>query len=126
MMKVKEEEEKKAQEKIERQKRKKQEKEEMKVVKQKLEEERFREIEEYYKNQNGGLTNQKNEAEEEYEVQSEFYCQLCQKQFKSQNQLRNHQKSKQHKQNVKMVEKEVMLKQERFEKVIEEVVQKDK
>lgn len=51
-MKVKEEEEKKAQEKIEKDKKKKQEKEEMKVVKQQLEEERFREVEEYFKRQN--------------------------------------------------------------------------
>ena len=48
------------------------------MVKQRLEEERFKEIEEYYKNQNGGM-NTKQAEEEEYEVDSEFYCQLCQK-----------------------------------------------
>lgn len=52
MVKVKEEEERKEQEKIEKEKEKKREKEEMKIVKQKLEEERFREIEEYHQKQN--------------------------------------------------------------------------
>lgn len=50
---LKEEEERKEIERKEREKEKKKEKEEMKLVRQKLEEERFKEIDEYYNKQNG-------------------------------------------------------------------------
>jgi DnaJ homolog subfamily A member 5 len=99
---LKEEEEKKQQEKIEKEREKKREKEEMKHVKQKLEEERFREIEEYYKKQNEGIStptpiishkgqppNVKTRFEED-EHDGQFYCEICEKDFKSENQLRNH------------------------------------
>lgn len=42
----------------------------------------------------------------------EFYCAVCEKGFKSDNQLKNHEKSKMHKQNVKNLQKEVMMKDE--------------
>ncbi len=35
----------------------------------------------------------------------EFFCPICDKTFKSENQLMNHEKSKIHKQNVKLLQK---------------------
>lgn len=74
----------------------------MKVIKQKLEEERFKEIEQYYQKQNQqlGKANQSNNFDEN-DQEHEFYCQICDKEFKSDNQLKNHEKSKQHKQMIK-------------------------
>jgi DnaJ family protein A protein 5 len=123
-----EEEERKQQEKLEREKEKKREKEDMKVVKQRLEEERFREIEEYYRKQNElsntstptVISHKPARGKPEEEEQGEFYCEICEKEFKSENQLRNHEKSKQHKQMVKDIEREVLLKEEILQKANEE------
>lgn len=80
----------------------------MKVVKQQLEEERFKQIEEYYKKQaESNHHHHSHQAQDagNYAQDEQFYCDLCEKGFKSENQLRNHEKSKQHKQMVKDIEK---------------------
>ena len=82
----------------------------MRKVREQLEEERLKEVEEYFKNQNNG----KKLSEDEYEVVEDEYiykCEICDRKFKSNNQFINHEKSKQHKQAVKNLQKEVMLKE---------------
>ena len=53
--------------------------------------------------------------QEEDEAEYQYYCEICSKDFKSENQLRNHEKSKQHKQMVKQIQREVMLKEDKQE-----------
>lgn len=82
------------------------EKEEQKIIKKQMEEQRMKQIEEYYRN------NKQSSSEDEVEddqPQSEYYCELCEKGFKTTNQMQNHKNSKQHKQNMKAVFKEVAL-----------------
>lgn len=47
----------------------------------------------------------KNNVHDSEDDRNDFYCALCEKQFKSENQLKNHENSKAHKQNVKLLQK---------------------
>ena len=61
------------------------------------------------------MPEEKEEEYEEEEEKPEFYCEICDKEFKSENQLMNHEKSKMHKQAVKELQKTVMSKDEFIE-----------
>jgi hypothetical protein len=76
----------------------------MKKVKTKIEEERFKEIDEYHKNNTAaeGKTHEEYYGEGE---EPEFYCRICSKTFKSENQIINHERSKTHKENVRILQK---------------------
>jgi DnaJ family protein A protein 5 len=66
----------------------------------------MKEIDEYYKNNKEQMSS---ESSGEEAPQSEYYCELCDKSFKTTNQMENHKNSKIHKQNMKIVFKEVAL-----------------
>ena len=99
---VREAEEKTEMEKIKKIEDKKREKEELKKGKSKYDEERFKEIDEYNKNNNTTQVAEEYNGEGE---EPEFYCRICNKTFKSENQIINHEKSKSHKENVKVIRK---------------------
>ena len=91
----------------------------MKHHKKQLDEERLKEVEEYYKNQEE--EDQHRHHDKKQEADEDFYCDICEKGFKSQNQLSNHNNSKVHKQNLKLLMNEVVLETDKKE-MIQEIV----
>ena len=84
---------------------KKKAKEEEKKRAREEEQRRFEELDRMKEELRGKAQGEANEDEEE----DEFYCQVCKKSFRSENQLKNHEKSKQHLKAVKDILSEVAL-----------------
>ncbi|KAL7715707.1 DnaJ domain containing protein [Entamoeba marina] len=68
----------------------------------KEEEEELERLARFYSGTDGG-----NQEEQDEEEVQEFYCVVCEKTFKSENQMKTHENSKKHKQMVKLLKKEM-------------------
>lgn len=101
LQKLKEDEERKKQEKLEQEEEKKRAKKEAAQRAKLADLERFKELE--------ALKEKQAEAEAEEDELEEFYCAPCEKAFKSENQLKNHEKSKQHLKAVKDLLEQVAM-----------------